>query len=61
MAKTETETERRRALTAAAIEAVGAQGSMDVTMADIAARAGASPGEPAAARAPAHCVKGYPS
>ena len=43
MAKTETETERRRALTAAAIEAVGAQGSMDVTMADIAARAGVSP------------------
>lgn len=34
---------RRKALTDAAIEAIGARGSMDVTMSDIAARAGVSP------------------
>ena len=34
---------RRKALTDAAIEAIGARGSMDVTMSDIAGRAGVSP------------------
>ncbi|MDP3525800.1 MAG: TetR family transcriptional regulator, partial [Hoeflea sp.] len=33
---------RRKALTDAAIEAIGARGSMDVTMSDIAGRAGVS-------------------
>lgn len=37
------EPERRRALTDAAIRAIGAIGSTDVTMSDIAARAGVSP------------------
>lgn len=37
------EPERRRALTDAAIQAIGAIGSIDVTMSDIAARAGVSP------------------
>lgn len=43
MPKIGVETKRRKALTSAAIEAVGAEGSMNVTMADIAARAGVSP------------------
>jgi TetR/AcrR family transcriptional regulator, transcriptional repressor of bet genes len=43
MVKTGIETARRKALTAAAIEAVAAHGTMDVTVADIAARAGVSP------------------
>lgn len=34
---------RRKALTDAAIEAIGARGTMDVTMSDIAGRAGVSP------------------
>ena len=43
MRRTDIENVRKKALTDAAIQAVGAQGSMDVTMADIAARAGVSP------------------
>jgi TetR/AcrR family transcriptional repressor of bet genes len=43
MPKTGMEPIRRKALTDAAIEAIGARGSMDVTMSDIAGRAGVSP------------------
>lgn len=43
MPKIGVEPERRRALTDAAIRAIGAIGSTDVTMSDIAARAGVSP------------------
>lgn len=43
MRRADIENVRKKALTDAAIQAVGAQGSMDVTMADIAARAGVSP------------------
>lgn len=43
MPKTGMEPIRRKALTDAAIEAIGARGSMEVTMSDIAGRAGVSP------------------
>jgi transcriptional repressor BetI len=43
MPKVGVEPERRRALTDATIRAIGAIGSTDVTMSDIAARAGVSP------------------
>ena len=43
MGKYGVEPERRKALTDAAIQAIGAHGSLDVTMSDIAARAGVSP------------------
>lgn len=43
MPKARVEHERRKALTDAVIQAIGAEGSLDVTMADIASRAGVSP------------------